>query len=306
MNIYFAPLEGITGYIFRNAFNEIYGHIDKYFAPFISPSEKCPLTPREMKDLTPENNHGINLIPQILTCRAEHFIEAAIELKKIGYNEINLNLGCPSGTVCAKGKGAGFLPQTTGLQKFLDDIYAYSDDGSKYRSEGYHINLRKETSLEMLAIREDINEDTKRTRFIYKILPYVIILLIAIFISLFAFIMIPARRQEDRRGKIKAQLDKENYPIPGVGPFPKLKKKEKRDIIEPEEKQIVPLGEFLSKTTETNEELKNKELEVDEDMFDHNPTRNQDIGLTNINPLAFDDGEEEVLDDGTSDELEKL
>lgn len=136
MNIYFAPLEGITGYIFRNAFNEIYGHIDKYFAPFISPSEKCPLTPREMKDLTPENNHGINLIPQILTCRSEHFIEAAIELKKIGYNEINLNLGCPSGTVCAKGKGAGFLPQTTELQKFLDDIYAYSE------SEGTKISIK--------------------------------------------------------------------------------------------------------------------------------------------------------------------
>ena len=126
MKIYFAPLEGITGYIFRNAYNGIYGHIDKYFAPFISPSEKCPLTPRERKDIAPENNTGINLVPQILTCRSEHFIEAAKELQLMGYNEVNLNLGCPSGTVCAKGKGAGFLPETLALQRFLDDIYSYA------------------------------------------------------------------------------------------------------------------------------------------------------------------------------------
>jgi tRNA-dihydrouridine synthase len=126
MKIYFAPLEGITNYIFRNTFNEIYGHIDKYFAPFISPSEKCPLTPRERKDIAHENNKGMNLVPQILTCRSEHFIEAAKELKDMGYGEINLNLGCPSGTVCAKGKGAGFLPETPALQRFLDDIYSYA------------------------------------------------------------------------------------------------------------------------------------------------------------------------------------
>ena len=132
MNIYFAPLEGITGYLFRNAYNEIYGHIDKYFAPFISPSEKCPITPRERKDVTPENNKGINLVPQLLTCRSDHFIEGAKELQAMGYNEINLNLGCPSGTVCAKGKGAGFLPETLALQKFLDDIYSYAEsDGMK-------------------------------------------------------------------------------------------------------------------------------------------------------------------------------
>ena len=132
MKIYFAPLEGITGHIFRNAYNEIYGHIDKYFAPFISPSEKCPITPRERKEVTPENNKGFYLIPQILTCRSEHFIEGARELQAMGYTEINFNLGCPSGTVCAKGKGAGFLPETFALQKFLDDIYSYAEsDGVK-------------------------------------------------------------------------------------------------------------------------------------------------------------------------------
>lgn len=127
MRIYFAPLEGITGYIFRNAYEEIYGSVDKYFAPFISPAEKCPITPREEKDVTPENNKGINLVPQILTCKSEYFIEASKELQAMGYKEVNLNLGCPSGTVCAKGKGAGFLPETLALQRFLDDIYTYAE-----------------------------------------------------------------------------------------------------------------------------------------------------------------------------------
>ena len=136
MKIYFAPLEGITGYIFRKAYNEIYGNVDKYFAPFITPAENCPITPREKKDITPENNEGMNLVPQILTCRSDHFIESTRELHAIGYKEVNLNLGCPSGTVCAKSKGAGFLQDTSALQKFLEDIYNYSEN------EGMKISIK--------------------------------------------------------------------------------------------------------------------------------------------------------------------
>lgn len=128
MKIYLAPLEGITNHIYRNAYSKIYGHVDKYFAPFISPSEKVPMTPREKRDVDPENNNGICMVPQILTCRSDLFIEAAKELHDMGYKEIDLNLGCPSGTVCAKGKGAGFLPETLALQRFLDAIYSYAGE----------------------------------------------------------------------------------------------------------------------------------------------------------------------------------
>lgn len=126
MKLYLAPLEGITTHIFRNAYNEIYGHIDKYFAPFISPAENCAITPREKKDVDPENNKGIYLVPQILTSRSSCFIDASKELHSMGYSEVNLNLGCPSGTVCAKGKGAGFLADRSGLQSFMDDIFSYA------------------------------------------------------------------------------------------------------------------------------------------------------------------------------------
>lgn len=126
MRFYFAPLEGITRYIFRNAYEKNYGEIDKYFAPFISPTHNCFLTPKNIRELCPEHNDKIKLIPQILTNNSIAFVGAANELKSMGYDEINLNLGCPSGTVCAKRKGAGLLSEWYELEKLLDGIYEWA------------------------------------------------------------------------------------------------------------------------------------------------------------------------------------
>lgn len=127
MNLYFAPLEGITGYIYRNAHQNYYKGIDKYFTPFISPNQNRALSSKEINDIKPEHNQGIYVVPQILTNNAEYFVRAAGELKeRYGYNEVNLNLGCPSGTVAAKGKGAGFLGRKEALDEFLEEIYTYS------------------------------------------------------------------------------------------------------------------------------------------------------------------------------------
>lgn len=125
MNIYFAPLEGINGYIYRNAHHEFFTGIDKYFTPFISPNQNRALSPKEINDIKPEHNKGIYVVPQILTNKAEHFVQAAKELQEMyGYEEVNLNLGCPSGTVVSKGKGAGFLAKKDELDEFLQEIYA--------------------------------------------------------------------------------------------------------------------------------------------------------------------------------------
>lgn len=158
MKIYFAPLEGVTGYIFRNTYSTIYGSVDKFFSPFVAPSESCPLTPRERKDIAPENNRGIHLVPQILTCRSDHFIEAAREMRAMGYKEVNLNLGCPSGTVCAKGKGAGFLQDTSALRKFLDDIYSYSESESEGMKISIKTRLGYEHPDEFFALVDIFNE----------------------------------------------------------------------------------------------------------------------------------------------------
>lgn len=127
MEHYFAPMEGITGYIYRNAHHTFFNHIDKYFTPFIVPSQSKCLAPRELSDVRPEHNEGLYIVPQILTNHAEGFIWAAGELKKLGYGEINLNLGCPSRTVVSKGRGAGFLACPEELDRFLYEIFRIPD-----------------------------------------------------------------------------------------------------------------------------------------------------------------------------------
>lgn len=123
MQYYLAPLEGLTTYIFRNAYHYFFGGTDKYFTPFISNRK---MSSREKNDILPEHNEGIPLIPQILTNRPDEFLAIAGQLKSYGYSSVNLNLGCPSGTVTAKGRGAGFLAFPDKLDAFLAEIFEHS------------------------------------------------------------------------------------------------------------------------------------------------------------------------------------
>lgn len=128
MKYYFAPLEGIGGYIYRNAYEKFFpNNIDKYFTPFIVPNQSRSLKTKELRDILPENNNGLNIIPQILTNDSEGFITTSKKLKQLGYNEVNLNLGCPSGTVVSKFRGSGFLAKTEELDRFLEEIFKIQD-----------------------------------------------------------------------------------------------------------------------------------------------------------------------------------
>jgi len=120
MLFYMAPMEGLTGYIFRNAYHKYFNDIDKYFTPFIS---STGLNHKELNDVLPEHNKGLNVVPQILTNKAEDFLEIATRMKDFGYQTVNLNLGCPSGTVVAKKRGAGFLAYPEELDEFLYEIF---------------------------------------------------------------------------------------------------------------------------------------------------------------------------------------
>lgn len=120
MQYYLAPMEGITTYIYRNAYARYFGHVDKYFTPFLA-SKK--LNAKEIRDILPENNKGIELVPQILTNRVDDFLAIADKIASYGYQTVNLNLGCPSGTVTAKNRGAGFLGVPQNLDAFLYEIY---------------------------------------------------------------------------------------------------------------------------------------------------------------------------------------
>ena len=124
MHIYFAPLEGITTYPYRNLHHKYFGGVEKYFTPFLAPGPEQGMSVKEMRDVLPENNAGVPVVPQILTNRAGDFLLASKKLLEMGYREINLNLGCPSGTVTAKKKGSGFLLYPDDLDRFFDEVFS--------------------------------------------------------------------------------------------------------------------------------------------------------------------------------------
>ena len=168
MKFYLAPMEGITGHIYRNSYEKYFHNIDKYFTPFIVPNQSVSLKTKELKDLLPQNNKGLNIVPQILTNDAEGFILTANKLKQLGYEEINLNLGCPAGTVVSKKRGSGFLAYPEELDKFLDEIYKIDNMkisiktrlGKERADEFYKlIEIYNKYPLEELIIHPRTRED---------------------------------------------------------------------------------------------------------------------------------------------------
>lgn len=123
----FAPLDGITKVVFRRVWHQRFGGADRYFIPFFSPTGQHILTDRDRRELDPAVNGGMPLVPQVMTRVAGDFVWAAEQVRDMGYTEVNLNLGCPSGTVTAKGKGAGFLAKPEELDRFFDQVFAKID-----------------------------------------------------------------------------------------------------------------------------------------------------------------------------------
>lgn len=120
----FAPLDGITKVVFRRVWHRHFGGADRYFIPFFSPTDQHLLTQRDRRELDPAENGGLPLVPQVMTRRAADFLWAAEVVSDLGYPEVNLNLGCPSGTVTAKGKGAGFLARPEELDRFFEEVFS--------------------------------------------------------------------------------------------------------------------------------------------------------------------------------------
>lgn len=128
MDIYMAPMEGVTNYVFRKVYIKYFTGVDKFFTPFITPHMKKGFSKSELMELNIEYNKGQYLIPQILTNNAEDFLKLADEIEEMGYSELNINLGCPSGTVTSKGRGSGFLKDPDALDKFFYDIFKKKDN----------------------------------------------------------------------------------------------------------------------------------------------------------------------------------
>ena len=126
MNYEAAPLEGITDAVFRRTHAAFYPGIARYYTPFISPTMHHVFTPRDLRELAPENNSGLKLVPQLLGRNPCDLLWAIEELSAMGYEEVDLNLGCPSGTVTAKRKGSGLLAFPEELDALLHILFSSS------------------------------------------------------------------------------------------------------------------------------------------------------------------------------------
>lgn len=156
MKFYLAPMEGITGYVYRNAYDSVFAKADKYFTPFIATNQNHTLKTRELKDVLPEHNQGMTVVPQLLSNHAGDFVLMAARLEQLGYREVNLNLGCPSGTVAAKKKGSGFLAFPEELDRFFDHVFTELAKHSSIRVS-VKTRLGKEQPEEIFRLIETYN-----------------------------------------------------------------------------------------------------------------------------------------------------
>lgn len=129
MEFYLAPMEGITGYVYRNQLQKDFEGVTKYMTPFLAPVPKKVLKTKERRDIDVDNNAGIPLVPQVLTKSVEGMLQVMRLLADMGYQEVNLNLGCPASTVVTKGKGSGFLKNPGDLDRFFEGVFDGMPEG---------------------------------------------------------------------------------------------------------------------------------------------------------------------------------
>ena len=152
MRYYFAPMEGLTDSIYRRLHHKYFPGVDRYYMPFLSPTIHRQLTHKEDRELPMADSVGFAAVPQVLTKVPEDFLWAAEVCRDRGYDEVNLNIGCPSGTVVSKGKGSGMLRSPEALDSFLEEIFSKSPLPVSVKTR-----LGLEKSEEFPAILEVLN-----------------------------------------------------------------------------------------------------------------------------------------------------
>ena len=123
MKLYFAPMEGITSFAFRQVHHRFFPGIDRYYTPFLMANQTHAFKRKEIRDILPENNEGLNVIPQILANHADDCLAGIRTIASYGYKEINFNLGCSMPQVANRGRGAGFLGKPDELDAFFEQLF---------------------------------------------------------------------------------------------------------------------------------------------------------------------------------------
>ncbi|HAQ20175.1 MAG TPA: hypothetical protein DCR40_13235 [Prolixibacteraceae bacterium] len=124
IKIYQAPLQGFTDYTFRKVISEVFGGIDKYFIPYLSYGKGRAIKKSSIKEVLPENNVALPVVPQVLFADVHELFDLVAILVEYGYKEINLNLGCPYPMATNKGRGAAWLEKPEALAETLQQLFA--------------------------------------------------------------------------------------------------------------------------------------------------------------------------------------
>ncbi|MFA5300211.1 MAG: tRNA-dihydrouridine synthase family protein [Lutibacter sp.] len=122
-----SPLQGFTDFRFRNAFNTIFGGIDTFYSPYIRLNGNFVIKSAYERDLLPENNAGLEVIPQIITNDADEFLFVSKYVQQLGYKELNWNLGCPYPMVTKCGMGSGLINNPEKIDSILHKVQEESN-----------------------------------------------------------------------------------------------------------------------------------------------------------------------------------
>jgi tRNA-dihydrouridine synthase len=122
-----SPLQGFTDFRFRNAFHRYFGGIDTFYSPYIKLNGKLVIKGSYERDILPENNTTLEVIPQIITNDAEEFLFVVRYVQQLGYKELNWNLGCPYPMVAKCGMGSGLISNTSQIEHILKRVHTETD-----------------------------------------------------------------------------------------------------------------------------------------------------------------------------------
>ena len=114
-------MQGYTDFEYRRIHARHCGGVDTYYTPFIR-WEKGGIREKDIRDILPENNEGLHLIPQIICADTNEFNRLADAIQELGYGEMDLNMGCPAPMQTKLMRGSGILPHPTRVSALLREM----------------------------------------------------------------------------------------------------------------------------------------------------------------------------------------
>lgn len=134
LDIHFAPLQGFTESPYRSVHQALAGGIATYYTPFIR-LEHGRVRPKDLREVRPESNQGVHVVPQIIAKDIEEFVTLSHMILEMGYDEIDFNMGCPFPLQVRQGRGSGLLPH-------IDHVETIGHEISRMTASGIHVSVK--------------------------------------------------------------------------------------------------------------------------------------------------------------------